>query len=342
MAQNADGRVNGHRSINLVERSVPGNVPDETLNIGHISFDVEERLRSVVAIESEIDPSAHTAPYLGTHRQGNGIIIDHQGLILTIGYLILEIGNVWVQGANGENVPADFVGYDFENGFGLVRARQPLNLPPLPFGSSADLVTGQEIIVAAAGGVDHSMSAVVSAIRPFAGYWEYFVDRAIYTLPAHPNWSGAGLLTNNGRLAGLGSLMVETSKSDDGSDSEHGNMFVPIDLLTNNLNSLVTNGRIASTPRPWLGVFASENDGHLSVMQVTQGGPADQAGLAAADVIVKINGEVVSDLPEFYLKLWDSGPAGIPIALTILRESHAFDITIKSVDRYTFFQTPFE
>lgn len=338
MSETGNGRVNGHRSLELIEAAKGGAALQEPLDVSHISFDIDARLRSIVGVETQIDSDAHTAPYLGTHREGSGIVIDDQGLVLTIGYLILETGAIWLSTQSGERLPADFVGYDFETGFGLVRARDPLHVAALPMGASADLRPGHSVIIAARGGRPQSMTATVASVRRFCGYWEYMLDDAIYTVPAHPNWSGAALIMNNGRLAALGSLMVENAVDEE--KSVRGNMFIPIDHLTPILDDLVRNGRANRPSRPWLGIFTAESDGQLVIAQVSAGGPADSGGLASGDIVIKINGDPVDDLADLYLKLWDSGPAGIPVSITVMRGDHVFDVTLRSTDRYAFFQTP--
>jgi S1-C subfamily serine protease len=64
----------------------------------------------------------------------------------------------------------------------------------------------------------------------FAGYWEYLLEEALFTFPAHPHWSGAALIGPSGELVGLGSLQVE-HQSANGIPTAL-NMSVPIELLT--------------------------------------------------------------------------------------------------------------
>ena len=117
-----------------------------------------------------------------------------------------------------------------------------------------------------------------SSKREFAGYWEYVLDEALFTAPAHPQWGGAALLDGDGRLIGVGSLLVQESVED---EEVQGNMFVPVDLLEPLLDDLLKHGRASGPPRPWLGLYVAELGDHLVVNALAENGPADEAGVRA-------------------------------------------------------------
>ncbi len=298
-----------------------------------LPFDVDNALASVVRLHSEVPEDGYTAPFLGTEREGNGIIIDDSGLILTIGYLIVEAMAISIGTNDGRTIAAEMIAYDYDSGFGLVRALETLDIPPIPLGKSEDLAVGRGVLVAGHGGRGAAIGARVVSKREFAGYWEYLLDEAIFTAPAHPNWGGAALIGHEGTLLGVGSLYVEDAVED--KESRSGNMFVPIDLLTPIMAEMLREGRTAASFRPWLGLFSAEVEGRIEVIGLANDGPAERSGLQVGDTIVKVNGRTIATMIELYRNAWSMGDAGVEIPMTILRETFAFELVLKSEDRYS-------
>ena len=294
--------------------------------------DLDRALGAVVKLRAEVPADARSARTLGAEREGNGVAIDGDGLVLTIGYLILEAMAVSVVDASGKLFAADVVAYDYDTGFGLVRAIG-LKAPPIRLGDSAAAKERAPVLIAAHGGREQALAALVVSRREFAGYWEYLLDEAIFTAPPHPNWSGAALIGADGRLLGVGSLLVR----DAGPDAEPlaGNMFVPIDLLKPILGDLLA-GTESRPPRPWLGLYTAEAAGHVFVADVTPQGPAARAGLRRGDLVVALGGVAVGGQSDFYRKLWASGPAGVEVPLRVLRDGASVDLAVKSIDRASF------
>jgi S1-C subfamily serine protease len=228
-------------------------------------------------------------------------------------------------------VPADVVGYDHESGFGLLRAIEPLKLKPMALGKSADIKEGDPVLIASFGGAAMVAGAYVVAKREFAGSWEYVLEDALFTAPPHPAWSGAALINREGKLVGVGSLIVGDAVG--GSDKAPGNMFVPIDRLTPILGDLISAGRKAGPGRPWLGLNTEELRGRLFVSRVTPDGPAQKVGIKRGDVIVGVNGEQPKNLADFYRKVWAQGSAGVSIALDVLQDSQVRRLDVKSINR---------
>ena len=327
-------KVNGHHPKGLpMAFAAALSATEETAKL---PFDVDAALSAVGELHAEIPADGYTAPFLGTEREGNGVVIDNDGLILTIGYLFVEAMAISVKDAGGNMVPATVVAYDYGSGFGLVRALKPLELPALAMGRSADLTVGSGVLVAGHGGRGGAVGARVVSKREFAGYWEYMLEEAIFTSPAHPNWGGTALIGQDGKLLGIGSLYVEdAADTSDGDDSRNGNMFVPIDLLTPILDEMLSEGRTAASHRPWMGLFTAEVEGGVEVIGLAQDGPAERSGLQLGDAIVKVNGTAIASMAELYRRAWSSGAAGVDIKMTVLRETYAFELTVKSEDRYT-------
>jgi serine protease Do len=292
---------------------------------------LEELVSSVVRIKTFIAPEGRTVENLGREREGSGIVIDENGLILTIGYLMVEAHAAEAITNDGRAVPANVVGYDHETGFGLLRAIAPLKLKPLALGKSAEVKERDPVVVASFGGLDMAAPAYVVAKREFAGSWEYLLDEALFTAPPHPTWSGAALISREGKLVGVGSLIVgDTSGKSDGVP---GNMFVPIDLLPPIMADLIAAGRPAGASKPWIGVNAEDVRGRLFVSRVTAGGPGEKAGIRRGDIIVGINGEAPKGLADFYRKLWALGAAGATVPLDVLQGSDKVRVDIKSMNR---------
>jgi S1-C subfamily serine protease len=311
--------------------------PHEAAKPEDFAFELNNVLDSVVALQSEIPDDAFTASVLGVKRAGSGVVIRPDGLVLTIGYLITEAQSIWLTSSDGRLIPGHALAIDQETGFGLVQPLERIDLPPLDLGRSSQAKPGDSVVVAA-GGRRQFIRASIVAKHEFAGYWEYFLDEAIFTAPAHPFWGGAGVIGADGKLIGVGSLHIEQS-------SEHGvrrdvNMIVPIDLLTPILDDLLKFGRVNKPPRPWLGVYCAESEDKVVIAGVADGGPADSAGLRRGDVVVAVGDAAVASLGEFYRQVWRRGPAGAEIPLAIRRDGRAVRLRVQSTDRSAHFRRP--
>jgi S1-C subfamily serine protease len=302
-----------------------------------LRFDLHAALRSVVLVHAEIPDEAFTASILGTERIGHGTVIGTDGLVLTIGYLITEAESIWLTTQDGRVVPGHALAYDQVTGFGLILPLGPLDVPPIERGCTAGTGVGDSVIVLGHGGLEHSLDARVIARREFAGYWEYLLEDALFTSPPHPQWGGTALVGQDGRLLGVGSLLVQETI---GTETLDANMFVPIDPLEPILEDMKRLGRPARSPRPWLGMYATPMQGNLVVGALTQGGPAHQAGVQLGDVVLEVAGEPVSDLADLFRRVWSTGCAGAEVPLTLARGKSTSRIRITSADREDFLHKP--
>ncbi len=291
-----------------------------------------EASNAVVGVKVRALANAFSNETLGAERQGSGIIIDDKGLILTIGYLVMEADSVEVTDSDGETVPAAVIAYDHATGFGLLRPVHKLKPRPIRMGNSSR-ITALDRLMIVTGGDEQAISiATVVSRRQFAGYWEYLIDNAIFTSPPRLDHSGAALIDKDGNLVGIGSLFVLDAVTP--GERSPGNMFVPIDLLKPVLDELVRTGGQAATHRPWLGVNSLEEDGRVKVMQVNDQSPAKAAGISPGDIILSVNGEAVGSLENFYDKLWARGNhAGTDFHLTVLHGPSTRDVVVHSTDR---------
>lgn len=295
-----------------------------------LAFDLDLALASLVILHARVPEDAFTAKSLGSERLGNGIVIGQAGLVLTIGYLITEADEVTLITNDGRRIPAHVLGYDQATGLGIVQALEPLDLPALPLGDSRHLRNEDSIILAGGGGLAHATVGRLLARQPFAGYWEYFLEEALFTGPGHPHWSGAALIGPSGALMGVGSLQMNQVTQN--GQSTLINMCVPIELLPPILDDL-SRGRPAQPPRPWLGVFSQDGDDSVVVVDVAAGGPAARAEVRSGDVILAVADQPVASLADFYTKLWALGPAGVVAPLRLKREGDVFDLEVRTIDR---------
>lgn len=332
MARGLNGSANGSSQWHGDERGVEARKPGDESNLPPEVVDV---LPAVVGVHTTIPEDRRSAQTLGSEREGHGIVIDDEGLVVTIGYLIMEADTITVTDSDGHTLPASIVGYDYESGFGLIRTEVPPAIRPMPFGDSDDLTLRSEAYVAGVGGEKATLKVKVAGRREFAGYWEYLLDNAIFTVPAYPLWGGSALVGMDGTLLGVGSLLVQEALGP-GSPAFPGNMYVPINRLKPVFDELVGTGRLSTPARPWLGLYTMEYMGQLVVGGISEGGPADRAGLKRRDILQALNGEVLDDVADFYRKLWASGPAGVAVTLRMERDGDAFEVTVRTGDRSTY------
>ena len=291
---------------------------------------------AVVGLKVSVAEDARSAETLGKERSGSGVVIGPDGLILTIGYLMMEAQSIQIITQDNKTLPARAVAYDLATGFGLVRALLPLRgIEPVAMGSLKDLQPGTALMAATGAqgqgeDGDVNMTQLVSK-RSFSGYWEYHIDAAAFTSPPIGNHSGAPLFNQKGELVGIGSLFVSDAMG--GNRRLPGNMFVPVDLLKPILAEMEKTGGTAVSRRPWVGLTSTEQGGRVQIVRVNKESPAQQAGLEAGDLVLAVDGKKVATLEEFYKKLWDRASPQADITLTVLQGAEIKSIVLKPVDR---------
>ena len=290
----------------------------------------DETLSAVVQVKMKAIPDARTSHYLGSEREGSGILIDNKGHLLTIGYIVLEADTIEVTTADGKTVPASLVGYDHNTGFAILRAALPLDAKPIALGDSSAVEERDPVMVMPYGGRDAVSLAFVVSRREFTANWEYLLDSAIFITPPTPHWAGSALIDRRGRLVGVGSLLVRDSAQTE--TPVPGNMFVPIDLVKPILSDMIATGR-AGPAHPWLGLSTDEVSGHLVVVRVSPEGPAEAAGIRGGDIVVGVGNDEVKTQADFYRKVWSLGSAGVEVPLKVLQGVAVKEVKLRSVAR---------
>ena len=298
---------------------------------------------AVVGIRVGVADDARSAETLGKERAGSGVVIGADGLILTIGYLMMEAQTIQITTQDNKTLPAQAVAYDLATGFGLIRTVLPLRgIEPVVMGSLGELQTGTALMAAtgAQGEKDDgdvNMTQLVSK-RAFSGYWEYHIESAAFTSPPIGNHSGAPLFNQKGELIGIGSLFVGDAMG--GNRRLPGNMFVPVDLLKPILSEMQQTGGTRLSRRPWIGLSSSEQGGRVQVLRVSKESPAQKAGLEPGDLVLAVDGAKVATLEEFYKKLWDRSRPDADVSLTVLQGAELRTLVIKPVDRMSTMRKP--
>ncbi len=292
---------------------------------------LERAANAVIGVQTLAVPDARSNSTLGRVRQGSGVVIGPDGLVLTIGYLILEADQVQLVLDDGRNFPARVVGYDLATGFGLLQPLAPLAIAPAPLGSSRGIASEDNLMVVSGAPSGQLSAARMVSRRAFAGYWEYRIDDALFTAPPRVDHSGAGLFNPRGELVGIGSLVVSNALGKDGPPLS-GNMFVPTDLLRPILAELRSKGASAASQRAWLGISGVEQGGHVRVLRVSDDSPAAAAGVRAGDRIMAIDGAPVDSLDTLWTRLWN-GAAERDVRIEIERGQARQTLNVRTVDR---------
>ena len=300
-------------------------------------FDLGRAFDAVVLVRAEVPEDGMTAATLGTERGGYGVVIREDGLVLTIGYLITEATQIWLTTNRGAVVAGYPMAYDQATGLGLIQPLGKLDAPFLRRGSAAEVQVGDSVFAIGHGGSSHSLKTKLIGKREFAGYWEYALDEALFTAPAHPQWGGAALLDAQGDLIGIGSLLVQHEAK---GQSIHANMFVPIDLLNAILDGMLKTGRSPHPPRPWMGMSTQDPEGSLVVAKLSPGGPAERAGVRVGDQVLGVGEARVNGLIEFFRTVWQLGAAGVEVPLMLARGGDVLRIRVTSGDRNDYLKKP--
>ena len=286
-------------------------------------------LPATVHIKSQIPADHPSARILGTERMGSGTVIDTNGLILTVNYVVLGASEITVTLLDQQEYAGTVVKHDFRSGLGLVRIGET-GLPALPMRRSTEAHVGDDIFILASigGGQARLSTGNISYIGPFDANWEYVIDRGIMTTAMNPGLGGGPLLNSLGHVLGVVSLNLnEIGKF---------SLAIPSEYYLDAKDAFLAAGAPGMGTRAWLGVFCYAMNDHVVVAGVLPGGPGDLAGLKAGDVILGVDDRDVADRATLYRYMWTRQP-GEPVAVRIFRGNQARTVTIAAGDVVAFF-----
>ena len=292
------------------------------------------RNEAVMSVHSLIPETAMTADYLGTERESHAIQISPDGLMLTVGYSIMEAREVWITNRRGQTAEGIVLAQDYDSGIALIRPATSLGKAYLDTDGAATVHIGERVEIVTSDNAK-TLDAVIFAKEQYAGRWEYLLEEAFYTIPLCEHWSGAGLLNKQGKLAGIGSLALGL-KGPTG-DVVPGNLFIPTDLVMPYLDHMTAHGQKPGKRRPWLGTLIEEHESELCVVGLYLGAPAARAGIRTGDIILSVDSQPVSSMAGFFRTLWHFGPAGSRIPLTLKDGDSTREVVLDTIDRNSFF-----
>jgi S1-C subfamily serine protease len=277
-------------------------------------------------------PSHHASvPVLGDERMGSAALVDPQGIVLTVSYVVMGGRQIEATFPDGSRFPAEIVAQDFESGIAAlsipVRDR-----PVASLGDSRSLAVGQEVFVLASTEPTTRRvgTGVITDLGPFDAYWEYMLDSAIQTSAFNPGLGGGPLFDTRGRMVGVTSLNL--------GQVGRFSLAIPVHLFTEHREDLLRLGRVAGRRRrAWVGFYPQPGDAGIQVVGVVPEAPASRSGIREGDVILAVDFREVATRSELYQEMWKH-EAGEPLRFTILREGRRTTVEVMTVDRAEFYQ----
>ncbi len=292
---------------------------------------MEQVMRSVVRVDALVPETARTASTYGRERTGTGVVIDANGLILTVGYIVAEASSVLVTFSDGDKVPSEIVAYDHASGVALLRASKHIATRPIKLAKSDTTTKGEHALIIPFNGEDAVRAVKIGKIKEFIGGWEYVLDDAIHTFPPSTDFAGSALLSQKGELLGVGAL-VTIDIDIDPKIRVPGNVFIPISAVKGILGDLLTSGRSSESHRPWIGLHLKETKDGIKVSAVEDESPAAVSGIQPGDTIVAVEQHKLKSLTHFYHKVWSEHEPGDKIHLLVVRDEQYANVPVETVD----------
>ena len=290
-------------------------------------------MRSVVRVDAVVPQEARTATTYGRERSGTGVVLDSNGLILTVGYIVAEANSVIVTFSDGEKVASEIVAYDHASGVALLRANKSVATKPLKLAKSDAGKKDQPALIIPFNGEEATRAVKIGKVKKFTSGWEYVMDDAIHTYPPSTDFAGSALLSQKGELLGIGAL-VTIDIDIDPKVRVPGNVFIPIASVKENLGDLLTKGRSRESIRPWIGLHLKETKEGIKVSAVEDDSPAARSGIEAGDTIVAVEQRRLKSLTNFYKRVWTEHEPGDKIHLLVVRDDHYSNVPVETVDLY--------
>jgi len=291
---------------------------------------IERVVPATVAVSVEVPDTHPSAPILGTERLGTAVVVDRNGLLLTVNYVVIGASSVEITLLDGTRLDGQVVAQDFASGLAAIEIAAQ-GLAALDLCPSSELSVGQEIFIVAAAGENkrRANDGMISSIAPFDAYWEYSLDRAIITTAMNPGLGGAPILDSRGRIAGIASL--------DLNEIGRFTLAIPVDDFLAHRDELLQHGhRVSRPPRAWVGLYCYTFRDHVVVAGVLPGTPAEQSGLTAGDVVLSVAGQTVATRRELYAALWTHRPGDV-LEFRVFRNNTVKQLAVPSRDAEEFF-----
>ncbi len=265
---------------------------------------------------------------------GSGVIVSHDGYILTNHHVIEGADQIEVALADGRNAKGHIIGSDPETDLAVIKIDLANNLPAITFGQAEKSRVGD--IVLAIGnpfGVGQTVTmGIVSALkRNHLGLntFENFIqtDAAI-----NPGNSGGALVDVNGNLIGINSAIY----SPNGGSLGIG-FAIPVSTAKKIMEQIIQSG---SVTRGWIGVAVQELTPELAesfklrdtqgvlISEVVRGSPADKAGVKAGDILTSVDGKALTD-SSMMLETISALAPGKVIVLKLLRNQTEVVVQVK-------------
>jgi S1-C subfamily serine protease len=285
--------------------------------------------RVVVAVARSVTP--HVAAVRLRRGAGSAVVFTDDGFLLTNAHVVAGASEGTAVFSDGSESTFDVVGADALSDLAVLRARGPAPGAAV-LGNADDLVVGQLVVAVGnplglAGSVTAGVvSALGRAVPVEAGRASRVIEDVIQTDAAlNPGNSGGALADSAGRVVGVNTALAGIGLG----------LAIPINHTTNRIiTTLLSDGRVR---RAYLGVIGvpaplpatvAHRTGQaagLRLVQVVPGGPADQAGLHAGDLVLSVARNTVSDAQGIQRQLF-ADAIGTPLPLTVLRNGAMVDV----------------
>jgi serine protease Do len=269
---------------------------------------------------------------------GSGILISKDGEVLTSYHLVRSADVIKVRLSDHSEYEARLIGKDVKTDLALLKMRRSGgSLPFARLGSSSQLEVGDWVMaIGNPFGLEHTVTAgIVSAKGRVLGASPY--DSFIQTdASINPGNSGGPLINGAGEVVGVNSAIFSQS----GGGNIGIGFAIPIDLARKISDQLRKNGRVV---RGWLGIRAQDvtptavvalglarpaGDIIAQVTEVSEGGPAAEAGVRQGDMIVEYNGKPVPKSADFPAIIADTAP-GQKATLKLMRDKKELVVSVK-------------
>ncbi len=292
---------------------------------------IHSALPSSVDLRVEIPERHPSSRTLGSERMGSGTLVDPQGYIITVNYVVMGARTITVTLMGEKQYAGELIAQDFESGLALIKIPAQ-DLPYLRPAPGDEVQTGQAtFIVASTGNTGRRVSGgYVTSLEAYDAQWEFLLEKSIRTTAFNPGFGGGALVDFQGRLMGVVAFNLN--------EMAKFSLAIPIEYYFQYEQELKQHGMVRSRPqRSWLGFYPQLFAGHLVVASVVQGGPAEQNGMKEGDIILRVEDQKIQSRTELYREIWKKQP-GEKISFRLLRDEESINLAVVSGNRSEFYK----